>query len=61
MNKKKIKGLLKSKTFWFNVFSVAAGVPAILTNIAPPEFITTVAGIGNVGLRLITSQPLEEK
>lgn len=57
----KIKGLLKSKTFWFNVFSVAAGVPAILGGVVSPEVLTSVAAAGNIGIRVITTQPLEEK
>lgn len=58
---RKLKGLLKSKTFWFNLFSVAAGIPAVLGGVVSPEVLTSVAAVGNIGIRLITSQPLEDK
>jgi hypothetical protein len=55
------KSLFKSKTFWFNVLStlgtllgVAAGVVA-----APAQpYVMAANGIVNVGLRLVTNQPV---
>lgn len=58
---RKLKGLLKSKTFWFNLFSVAAGIPAVLGGALSPEILASISAIGNIGIRLITSQPLENK
>jgi hypothetical protein len=58
---KTIKGLLKSKTFWFNVFSVAAGIPAVFSGFLPAETLSLISAAGNIGLRILTNQPLSEK
>lgn len=51
-----MKPLYKSKTFWFNVAAVAVQV----SQVAPlsPEAAAAVVGIGNVVLRLLTTQPV---
>lgn len=49
-----IKSIFKSKTFWFNVVSIAASYGQLL----PPKYAVPVVTIGNIGLRLITNQPV---
>ena len=61
--KKKILGLLKSKTFWFNV--VSGGI-ALVSNLQGESILSnetalTVIGVGNVVLRMLTTKPLEKK
>ena len=52
------KSIFKSKTFWFNVLSLAVvagggqlGIPV------PPKVAAPLLTIGNIGLRLLTNQP----
>lgn len=47
------KNILKSKTFWFNVLTLAVTVSGFM----PAKYAAPVSAIGNVILRLITSQP----
>lgn len=55
-----VKGLLKSKTFWFNVFTAMAGIPAVMFGV-DPTLLTSLASIGNIGLRILTTTSLSEK
>lgn len=49
------KSIFASKTFWFNL----AGTVAVMSGALPPNKYTLAAAtIANVGLRLITSQPV---
>lgn len=45
------KHLFRSKTFWFNVLTLAVTIGGIL----PPKYSAPVLTIGNVGLRLISN------
>ena len=49
-----IKSIFTSKTFWFNVLGIATAYG----NILPPKYAVPVVTIGNIGLRLITNQPV---
>ena len=48
------KSILTSKTFWFNAFALAATAGGVL----PPKFGVPVVAIANIGLRVITNQPV---
>lgn len=51
-----MKPLYKSKTFWFNVAAVAVQV----SQVAPlsPAASAAVVGVGNIVLRLLTTEPV---
>lgn len=59
-----VKGAVKSKTMWFNILSaglvlvdhLSTGTHVISSNIAVP-----VIAIGNILLRLLTTESLSEK
>lgn len=59
------KGLLTSKTFWFNVLSGAVGVAttlgqsAVASNPKVQAGFAAFVGIGNIILRFLTDQPIE--
>ncbi len=48
------KSIFASKTFWFNVVSLAATVAGFL----PPQYAAVALPVVNVLLRLVTSQPV---
>jgi hypothetical protein len=60
---KKLKGLLKSKTFYFNV--ITSSLELINAFALPlgiqPGTLTLISAVGNVMIRFITSKPLEDK
>lgn len=47
------KHLLTSRTFWFNVIVITLS----MSDFVPPKYGLPAAAIGNVILRLMTSQP----
>ena len=53
----KAKSIFASKTFWFNLASSVAVVSGALP---PTKTVLAVAAAANIGLRLITSQPIAE-
>ncbi len=61
MNLQKIKGLLKSKVFWFNTLTIITDGAGLLTGVVPPGTLTTVVSLANIGLRVITNTGLENK
>ena len=54
------KSIFASKTFWANLFGVVASVSAVLAGVIPPAagVLGAVSGIANIGLRLVTKQPV---
>lgn len=48
------KALLKSKTFWFNILTLAATFADVL----PAKWAIPVSAVVNMGLRLVTNQPV---
>lgn len=48
------KNLFASKTFWFNALMLAASVSGIL----PAKYGVPVATVANIGLRLVSAQPV---
>lgn len=48
------KSLFKSKTFWFNVATVAVHLAGLL----PASIAVPVAAVGNIILRFVTSTPV---
>lgn len=53
------KSLLQSKTFWFNVASGAVSVASGQMGFTvPPKVAVPVLAIGNILLRLLSSQPV---
>ena len=50
------KSILKSKTFWWNIVSAAAEYSQLLP--LPPGVSVLVANAVNIGLRLITKEPV---
>lgn len=54
-----VKSIFKSKTFWFNVLTIAAAIGGgqFGIKIDPKVAVPLVAG-ANVGLRMLTSQPV---
>lgn len=61
MNLNTLKGLLKSKTFWFNACTLVIDVSGALTGVIPPGSITVIVAVANVGLRVLTTQSLADK
>lgn len=62
MDLQKIRGLLKSRTFWFNIGTLAVESGAVLGLLGiPPGTITAINALGNILLRTITTKPLEDK
>jgi len=62
MNIDKLKGLLRSKTFWWNTATIAIESGALLGVLGvPPGTITAISALGNIVLRTITTQSLEDK
>jgi hypothetical protein len=59
---KTVIGLLKSKTFWFNVITGTLSIVDSLNgNAIPVQYKAAIIAIGNVFLRLITTTPVETK
>lgn len=62
MDLQKVKGLLKSRTFWWNAATLAVESGALLGVLGiPPGTITAISALGNIVLRTMTSQSLSEK
>ena len=61
MNVDKIKGLLKSKVFWFNSLTLVVEGAGLLVGIVPPGTVATAVALANIGLRLLTTTSLEDK
>lgn len=59
---KKVEGkpFWKSKTLWFNLITIALGVVQVVTEVypLPVEVLGLVNGVGNVLLRVVTSEPV---
>ena len=51
------KKLWKSKTFWFQILSVAAAVSGAIP--LPADITAAIVGIINVGLRFVTNEGVE--
>jgi len=51
-----VKQLWASKTLWFNLLTASASLLQILP--IPPEQALLVTNVINIGLRLVTSQPV---
>jgi hypothetical protein len=49
-----VKNLILSKTFWFNILSIAATVAGVL----PEAWAVPVISVANIGLRIISGQPV---
>lgn len=49
-----MKHLFRSKTFWFQVISVAATLSGSVP--IPPEYAVVVTALVNMGLRLVTTE-----
>lgn len=56
-----LKGLLKSKVFWFNTITGALELTNALAGVVPPGTALLVNAVGNIALRFLTSKPLNEK
>jgi len=58
------KTLVQSKTFWFNVLSVLVAVAALFgfdsfeASPAVAQVITVVTALVNIGLRVVTREPV---
>jgi hypothetical protein len=62
MNTQKLKGLLKSRTFWWNTATIAIESGALLGVLGvPPGTITAISALGNIVLRTLTVESLEDK
>lgn len=49
-----MKHVFRSKTFWFQVISVAAALSGSVP--IPPEYAVVVTALVNMGLRLVTTE-----
>lgn len=57
-----LRGLLKSKTFWFNVtVGIIEIVDVLNGKVIPLEISGAVIAVGNIFLRFLTKKPLSEK
>lgn len=63
MAKTKGKKWFLSKTLWFNIITIALGVVDVVSGVyvINPEYIALVNGVGNVLLRMVTSEPVKLK
>lgn len=61
MNIQTIRGLLKSKTFWFNTLTVIVDGAGLLTGVIPAGTLTTIVAVANIGLRTLTNSALHDK
>lgn len=61
MNMDKIKGLMRSRVFWFNSLTLIVEGSGLLVGIVPPGTIATAVALANIGLRMITNTSLEDK
>ncbi len=54
------KDLLSSKTFWFNAITILIGVVQVVSNTypLPTEALALIVGIGNLVLRLLTTEKI---
>ena len=50
------KSLFASKTWWFNVLSIAAELTNLLP--LPPGTVLIIANVINIGLRIVTDKPV---
>ena len=50
----------KSKTFWFNLITIAIGVVQVVSKTypIPNELLGLIIGLGNLFLRTLTDKPL---
>ena len=56
-----VKGLLKSRVFWFNTITGALEVTNALVGIVPPGTAMAINVVGNIALRFLTTEPLSAK
>ena len=56
-----LRGLLKSKTFYWNVVTIALEVLNVFGGVLPPGTVTMVNALGNIVLRVLTVQSLADK
>lgn len=62
MKKRIFKGLLKSKTFWFNFASIVLIIVNELAGkLIPTEIATVVVSFCNILLRVLTKVPITDK
>jgi hypothetical protein len=56
MEEASMKKMWRSKTIWFQIFSVAAAVSGMLP--IPADIAAAIVGVINVGLRFVTTEPV---
>lgn len=56
-----LKGLLKSKVFWFNAITGSLELANVFAAVLPPGSAMIINAVGNVALRFVTSEPLSAK
>lgn len=56
-----VKGLLKSKVFWFNVITGVLELVSVFGGVLPPGTATSINVVGNIALRFVTNKPLSAK
>ncbi len=63
MAKAKGKKWFLSKTLWFNLLTIALGVVDVVSGVyvINPEYIALINGVGNVLLRIVTTEPVKLK
>lgn len=49
-----MKSLFASKTFWLNILGGAIAV----SQIVPPKYSMPIMAVSNIGMRLLTNQPV---
>ena len=54
------KNIITSRTFWFNIITVAIGIVGVINKSFPidPQVIMYINGAGNILLRLLTNKPI---
>jgi hypothetical protein len=56
-----LRGLVKSKTFWFNLCTIIVDGAGLLTGVVPPGTLTSLVAVANIGLRVITNTSIRDK
>lgn len=61
MKMRTLKGLLKSKVFWFNTITGTLELANTFAGVLPPGTAMTVNVLGNIVLRFLTTESLSAK
>lgn len=56
-----LKGLLRSKVFYFNAITIGLELANLLAPVLPQGSLTLINAVGNLALRFVTTESLADK